>query len=161
MSSRRITLMVLSLLIAGSYLGTGWAQEVTPPAAQAPAPAPAEKPADKAPDTGMKKTRSQRISGIVTAVDAAGKTVTVKTKKQEVTLNLSEKTKVTSGKEKKDLADLKAGDKVTAFASDEGGKLTAKAIRMAAPKKSAAPAPAAPAPPAEQPAPSAPGTEAK
>ncbi len=103
------------------------------------------------------------VTGEVTAVDAAAKTVTLKAKKGEVTVSVEDKTSIKEGKEKKTLADLKAGDKVTVKYTEADGKMTAKSIMKAAAakkmekkmekkeEKKAAPAPA-PAAPAKKPA---------
>jgi Cu/Ag efflux protein CusF len=105
-----------------------------------------------------------QVTGEVTAVDAAAKTVTLKHKKGEVVISVEEKTTIKEGKEKKSLADVKAGDKVTVHYTEADGKMTAKsiAIKGAAKKhemkhekkmeeKKAAPAPApAPAAPAKK-----------
>ncbi len=105
----------------------------------------AEKAAKKAP------AKVKQVTGEVTAVDAAANTLTVKGKKGEVALATDDKTMVKVGKEKKALADVKAGDKVTVKYTEADGKNTAKSIAVsAAPakkekkagKKEAAPAPA-------------------
>ncbi len=70
------------------------------------------------------------VKGEVTSVDAAGNTVTVKGKDKEIKLNVTDKTKIMAGKEKKGLADIKVGDKVAARAMEEDGKTVAKAIRI-------------------------------
>jgi Cu/Ag efflux protein CusF len=99
------------------------------------------------------RTKTHSITGIVTAVDTEAKTVSLKTRKGEVVLSFTEKTSVKEGKEKKSLADVKTGDKVTARYTEADGKKTAQsiAIKTAAMKhemkkmeKQAAPAPAAP-----------------
>jgi len=97
------------------------------------------------------KKKGGKVTGEVTAVDAQAKTVTVKSKDKEVTLMVTDKTMIKEGKEKKTLADVQSGVKVTAKFSEEGDKMTAKEIHIEAGKKAApkqemaAPAPA-PAP---------------
>jgi len=81
------------------------------------------------------KMMASKVSGEVTAVDAAAKTVTVKTKDKDVTMMVTDKTSIAQGKEKKTLADIQAGTKVTAKYVTEGDKMTAKSINIAAPKK--------------------------
>jgi Cu/Ag efflux protein CusF len=70
------------------------------------------------------------VTGEVTAVDAAAKTVTLKAKKGEVVISVGEKTSIKEGKEKKSLADVKAGDKVTVRYTEADGKMTAKSIAI-------------------------------
>jgi len=150
-------------------------------AAEAPkAAAPADKkaaPAEKkeAPKTeekkDAKKAKKATVTGEVIAIDAKANTLTVKgPKKGDVALIVSDKTKITAGKDKKALADVKAGDKV-AVEYSEADKNTAnkidiktapakkaeekKAPAKAEEKKPAAPAPAA-APKAEEKKPAAP-----
>ena len=81
------------------------------------------------------KVMASKISGEVTAVDAAAKTVTVKTKDKEITMMVTDKTSIAQGKEKKTLADIQSGTKVTAKYVTEGDKMTASSIHIAAPKK--------------------------
>lgn len=95
--------------------------------------APAEK---KAP------AKVKQVTGEVTAVDAAAKTLTVKGKAGDVALTADDKTTVKVGKEKKTLADVKVGDKATVRYAEMDGKNVAKSIIIkAAPaeKKEAAP----------------------
>jgi Cu/Ag efflux protein CusF len=70
------------------------------------------------------------VTGEVTAVDATAKTVTLKAKKGEVVISVEEKTSIKEGKEKKSLADVKAGDKVTVRYTEADGKMTAKSIAI-------------------------------
>jgi len=81
----------------------------------------------------------KQVTGEVTAVDAAAKTLTIKTKKGDVMLTADDKTAVMAGKEKKALADVKAGDKVTAKYTEMDGKNVAKSIAVTAAPKKAAP----------------------
>ena len=109
-----------------------------------------------------KKAVKKQVTGEVTAVDAKANTLTVKGKKGDVMVSTDDKTAVTAGKDKKTLADVKVGDKVTVNYTEADGKnVAAKVAIKAAPakkaekkekaaapaKKEAAPAPAAaPAP---------------
>ena len=143
--------IVLSLVLMFAFTAVTFAAEKAAPAAPAEkaAPAKAEK---KAP------AKVKQVSGEVAAVDAKANTLTVKGKKGDVMVNADDKTSVKVGKEKKSLADVKAGDKVTVKYAETDGKNVAKSILVsAAPakkemKKEAAPAaaPAAPAAPAEK-----------
>jgi Cu/Ag efflux protein CusF len=74
--------------------------------------------------------KTHSVTGEVTAVDAAAKTVTLKAKKGEVVISVVEKTSIKEGKEKKSLADVKAGDKVTVRYTEADGKMTAKSIAI-------------------------------
>jgi Cu/Ag efflux protein CusF len=119
-------------------------------------------PAEKKKDTKKKAT----VTGEVIAIDAKANTLTVKgPKKGDVALIVNDKTKITAGKDKKTLADIKSGDKV-AVEYTEADKNTANKIDIKAAsakkdapkaeeKKPAAPAPAA-APKAEEKKPAAP-----
>ena len=62
-------------------------------------------------------------------------TITVKGKKAEVTLTADNKTSIRMGKEKKTLADVKVGDKVSTRYSEMEGKNVAKSITIKAEKK--------------------------
>ncbi len=70
------------------------------------------------------KAKTKQVTGEVTAVDAAAKSITVKSKKAEVTMTADEKM----------LADVKMGDKVTAKYTEKDGKMTAKSVKKAAAK---------------------------
>jgi ribosomal protein S1 len=85
----------------------------------------------------------KQVTGNVTAVDQKTMTVTVQGKKGEVTASVDKKTGIVEGKEKKTLADVQVGDKVTLKYSKVDGKEIAKkiVIKKAAPAmKEAAPA---------------------
>ncbi|HUO76046.1 MAG TPA: DUF5666 domain-containing protein [Thermodesulfovibrionales bacterium] len=138
--------IIVSVLFVLSVAGLSFAAEKA-------APAPAEKAEKKAP------AKVKQVTGEVAAVDAKANTLTVKGKKGDVMVNTDDKTSVKIGKEKKSLADVKMGDKVTVKYAEMDGKNVAKSIMVsAAPakekkemKKEAAPA-AAPAAPAAAPA---------
>ena len=140
--------IIVSVLFVLSVAGLSFAADKAAPAA-----APAEKAEKKAP------AKVKQVTGEVAAVDAKANTLTVKGKKGDVMVNTDDKTSVKVGKEKKSLADVKMGDKVTVKYAEMDGKNVAKSIMVsAAPakekkemKKEAAPA-AAPAAPAAAPA---------
>jgi Cu/Ag efflux protein CusF len=75
----------------------------------------------------------KQVTGDVAAVDAKANTITVKGKKADTVVTCDDKTKIMMGKDKKALADVKVGDKVTVKFSEADGKMTAKsvAIKMA------------------------------
>ncbi|MCC6347863.1 MAG: hypothetical protein IT388_11800 [Nitrospirales bacterium] len=99
------------------------------------------------------RVKVKQISGEVAAVDAAAKSMTVKGKKAEVVIVIDEKTTVKTDKEKKSLADLKVGEKVTVRYAEIEGKNVGRTIEIktakaeqkgAAPARAAAPAKPAP-----------------
>jgi ribosomal protein S1 len=131
--------IVLSLVLMFAFSAATFAAEK--------AAAPAEKKAAPA------KAAKKQVTGEVTAVDAKANTLTVKGKAGDVMLSTDDKTKVMAGKDKKALADVKVGDKVTVKYTEAEGKNVAHKVSItAAPakkettmeKKEAAPA-AAPA----------------
>ena len=82
------------------------------------------------------KVKMNKMKGEVTAVDAEAKTLKVKGKNnQEVTLMVTDKTKIKHGKERKNLSDIVAGTKVSATYVDEGGNMNARDIKIAGKKK--------------------------
>jgi ribosomal protein S1 len=120
-------------------------------AAEAPkAAAPAEKKAataekKEAPKAAEKKddkkAKKATVTGEVIAIDAKANTLTVKgPKKGDVALTANDKTKIMAGKDKKTLADIKAGDKVAVEYTEADNKNTANKIDIkAAPAKKEAP----------------------
>jgi Cu/Ag efflux protein CusF len=83
-----------------------------------------EKSVEKAP------VKIKYVTGEVTAVDAAAGTLTVKSKKQEVSLSTESKTVIRMGKEKKTLADITSGEKVKVRYTEVDGKNMAKSIAI-------------------------------
>ena len=79
-----------------------------------------------------KKVMHKQITGEVTAVDAKANTVTVKSKKAEVTVTVDEKTKFMP--KGKTIADVTAGEKVMVKYTEAEGKNTAKSIKIEAKK---------------------------
>jgi ribosomal protein S1 len=110
--------IIVSLLFVLSVAGLSFAAE------KAAAPAPEKAMEKKAP------VKVKWLSGEVTAVDAAANTITVKGKKAEVTLTANDKTSIKMGKEKKTLADVKVGEKVSTRYSEVEGKNVAKSIML-------------------------------
>jgi hypothetical protein len=77
------------------------------------------------------KDKATKMSGEVTAVDAQAKTIKVKDKNnQEVTMMVTDKTKIKHGKEKMSLSDIQTGVKVTTTYVNEGGNMTANTINV-------------------------------
>jgi Cu/Ag efflux protein CusF len=137
-SVKRSIALIVAILFALT-VGIAFAEQAQQPAAPEKA-APAEK---KAP-----ATKYLSVKGEVTAVDPAANSITIKSKKQEVQLTVTDKTKVMIGKEKKSLADVKVGDAAVAKYKKEKDKNVATSINVTPKKAEAAPAPA-PAKPAE------------
>ena len=134
---KKIIVIVVSILFVLSVTSLSFAAEEKKPAA------PAEKKEAAAPEKAAKKQAKKQVTGEVAAVDAAAMTLTVKGKKGEVALSADDKTKVMMGKEKKALADVKVGDKVTVKYVVADGKNMAKTIIIktaAAAKKETKPA---------------------
>jgi ABC-type Fe3+-hydroxamate transport system substrate-binding protein len=97
------------------------------------------------------KAKMKQVTGEVTAVDAKANTITVKKGKKDTTITVDDKTKIMVGKEKKALADVKVGDKVTVhYAEPVTPAKEEKKAEKKMDKKEAAPA--APAAPAAKPA---------
>jgi hypothetical protein len=80
-----------------------------------------------------KKAAHKQITGEVTAVDAKANTVTVKSKKAEVTVSIDDKTKFTP--KGKTIADVKDGEKVMVKYTEADGKNTAKIVKIKESKK--------------------------
>ncbi len=135
---RRILALIVVTIFALT-VGIAFGEQ---PAAPEKAQAPAEK---KAP-----VTKYLSVKGEVTAVDPAANSITIKSKKQEVQLTVTDKTKVMIGKDKKSLADVKVGDAAVAKYKKEGDKNVATSINVTPKKAEAAPAPAKPAEPVKK-----------
>ena len=156
----------IALVVAMMFVFAVSAVSFAAEKAAAPAPKAEEKkaaPAAAAPKAeakkeAPKKAAKKQITGEVKAVDAKANTLTVAKDKKEVVVSVDDKTKIMAGKDKKTLADVKAGDKVTVKYEEVDGKATAKSVDIkAAPAKKAEKkveekkaAPAAAAPKAEE-----------
>jgi|SRR5208283_83003 len=137
---KKFSVILVALLFVLSISAVAFAADQ--PAATAPK-------ADTKP-AADKKVKPKSVTGEVTAVDAAAKSVTVKGKKGDMTLMADEKM----------LKDVKVGDKVTAKYTEQDGKMVAKSVKKAktkaekkAKKADKAAAPAAPAATPSAPAP--------
>lgn len=84
------------------------------------------------------------ITGEVVTVDTAANSLTLKGKRAEVVISTNEETVVQVGKEKKSLAGIKVGDKITVRYSEIDGKNLAESIVV---KPEKGPVPAKPAQP--------------
>jgi ribosomal protein S1 len=124
--------IIVSLIFVLSFAGLSFAAD-KPAVEKKAEPVKAEK---KAPVVAEKKAapaKVKQVTGDVAAVDAKANTITVKGKKGDTVVTCDDKTKIMMGKDKKALADVKVGDKVTVKFSEADGKMTAKsvAIKMA------------------------------
>ncbi len=102
----------------------------------------AEKKAE--PAKPAEKPKVKQVTGDVKAVDMKAMTITVtkmmKGKAEDTVVTVSDKTKIMMGEAKKALADVKAGDKVTAKYTESEGKNMAKSVAIHEPEKKAEPA---------------------
>lgn len=102
------------------------------------APAPAEEKKEAAPVKAEEKKAPAKVKqltgGEVKAVDTKAMTITVtkkmKDKVVETVVTVDDKTNITCDKEKKALADVKVGDKVTVKYSEVDGKNVAKSVAI-------------------------------
>jgi hypothetical protein len=121
---KKILGIILIVLFAFTVTTIAYAAEErkASPAPTVPAAAPAE------------KTKIKQITGEVKAVDTRAMTITVmkkmKDQVKEITAVVNDKTKITMGKDKKTIADLKVEDKVTLKYTESAGKNMAKSIAI-------------------------------
>ncbi len=115
--------IVLSLVLMFAFTAVTFAAE------KAAAPAEKKEAAAAKKAAPAKKAVKKQVTGEVTAVDAKANTLTVKGKKGDVTLSTDDKTTVMAGKDKKTLADVKAGDKVTVHYTEADGKNVAPRLQ--------------------------------
>jgi len=130
---KKVIALMIMVLFVGMTLGIASAEEAVKPA-----------PAQKNAPAGVR--------GEVTAVDAAAKSITIKSTKQGVQLTVTDKTKIMVGKESKTLADVKVGDRAMANYKKEGDKNIATSIRVMPKQVQNAPASQPSAPQPSQPA---------
>ncbi len=124
-----IALLTLVAFVSGVMAATP-APVPKPATVPAPAPAPApEKP---------KPAKIEKFSGLIEKIDEMAKAIDVKgkVKKEAKTLTFAtdEKTKITRGKDTLSFADLKKGMSASVEYQMAGDKMTAVAIKVAAPK---------------------------
>lgn len=95
---KKILVLLVALTVTVAFSAVTFADEGHAKAEPAKAAAPAE---------------TVKVgSGTVTAVDAKAMTITVKAKKGDKVIAITDASKITVGKETKALADVKVGDKV-------------------------------------------------
>jgi len=128
---KKLVLLVAVLTMVVFVSGVMAQQKPAPAPTPAPAPAPAEK---------AKPAKMARFSGTVQKVDETAKIVTIKGKKEEKTFTINDMTKVTKGRSKMALADLKEGTNVFVQYKSEEGKDVASTVTVSAPKMAKKPA---------------------
>lgn len=139
---KRAIVLILAVVFIAAAAGPALAAEKA-----------AAKPVEKA-----KAQRPRQHTGEVVTVDTAAKSLTVKGKNAEMVFTTDDKSTVKINKDKKTLADVKLGDKVTVKYSVVDGKNMVQGIEVKPPKpegaaeKKAAEAPKPAAKPAEKPA---------
>lgn len=110
---------LLSFLIAVAFafsVSTTFAQVSKPMETK-----PAEPPKKTAPAKPAKVVKEKVITGEVTAVDPVGKTIKVKSEKEELTIGVTEE----------QIKGIKEGDKVTVKYVEKNGSLVAKSVAKA------------------------------
>jgi len=122
---KKILAIVMALVFALTVTAAFAQQPAAKPAEPAKKAEPAKpaEPAKKA-EKPAKKEKVKQITGEVTAVDTVGKTITVKSKKQELTVAVTDE----------QIKDVKAGDKVVVKYTEKDSKATAKSVKKAAAK---------------------------
>ncbi len=131
--------IIVSLIFVLSFAGLSFAADKA--VEKKAEPVKVEKKAE--PAVAEKKAapaKVKQVTGDVAAVDAKANTITVKGKKGDTVVTCDDKTKIMMGKDKKAIADVKVGDKVTVKFSEADGKMTAKSVAIKAAEKKAEPA---------------------
>ncbi len=114
---------LMAVVIFALTVGMAFAEEAAKPEAPKKAP-----------------TKYSTVKGEVTAVDPAANSIIIKSKRQEVELSVTDKTKVMINKERKSLADVKVGDTATARYKKDQDKNVATSINVTPKGAPAAPA---------------------
>jgi hypothetical protein len=111
--------IIVSVIFVFSLAGLSFAADKEAPMALAKA----EKSMEK-----KSHAKIRRVTGKVMSVD--NESITVKRRKADITATTGDKTKVKMGKEKRTMADVKVGDKVTLRYAAADGMNTAKTISI-------------------------------
>jgi ribosomal protein S1 len=139
---KKIIALIIAALFVFALTSVSFAAEAKK-AAPAPMVEKKEAPATAA-EVKKAPVKVKQVTGEVKAVDAKAMTLTVtkkmKGKAEDTAVTVDDKTKITMGKDKKVLADVKVGDKVTVKYSETDGKMVAKSIAIKAEEKKAEPA---------------------
>lgn len=106
---KKILVLLAALTVAVAFSAVTFAEEAKKAEpAKAAAPAKVAEPAKAAAPAETVKAGS----GTVTAVDVNAKTITVKTKRGDKVIAITDASNITVGKETKAIVDVKVGDKV-------------------------------------------------
>jgi len=148
MLRRHLTTKLWPLTLAAALLA--------PLAASAQAPATPAPPA--APGAPMAPRNANRMNGKITAVDAAAKTVTIRSHRMPVTVSVPDGVKVYKAGDAKgsptgSFADLTVDTRIAVRTNGDADKPVATEVHIQPARNAAPPAPAAPAPPPAAPAP--------
>ncbi|OGW40022.1 MAG: hypothetical protein A2Y97_09755 [Nitrospirae bacterium RBG_13_39_12] len=110
---KKITILFVAVVLLFSFASISFATEAT-----------------KAEHMVTQKPKVKQITGDIITLDLKAGTLTVKNKKQEVSLSTDNKTVIKLDKERKTLADLKSGDSVMAKYTQVDGQNIAKSIAI-------------------------------
>ncbi len=117
-------ILLVALLTLVAFVSGAMAQQTPAPAPAKPAAAPAKE----------EKPKIEKFSGAIEKVDEMAKAILVKSTKGEQTFATDEKTKITKAGKDMPFIELKKGMDVAVEYKKDGTKLTATAIKVAAPK---------------------------
>ncbi|HCC68292.1 MAG TPA: hypothetical protein DEP99_00160 [Nitrospiraceae bacterium] len=90
---------------------------------------------EKAPAEKKAPAKARQVTGEVIAIDAKANTVTVRGRKGDVVISVDDKTRIALDKEKKTIADIKAGDRIRVRFTEVDKKNVARSIVIVAQKK--------------------------
>ena len=77
-----------------------------------------------------KSAEQKQITGTVSGINTARKTITVTKKDKEIVLNLEEKTKIVQCIDNNELSDIKIGDRVTIQYQDKEDNNSVKSVTI-------------------------------
>jgi hypothetical protein len=127
-------ILLVALLTLVAFVSGVMAATPAPAPKPTATPAPASAPAPEKP----KPAKIEKFSGAIEKIDEMAKAIDVKgkVKKEDKTLTFAtdDKTKITRGKDTLSFADLKKGMSASVEYQKVGDKMTAVAIKVAAPK---------------------------
>lgn len=127
-------ILVVALLTMVAFVSGVMAQGKPAPTPAPAKPAVTAAPAPAAAPAPEKPAKAEKFAGTVDKVDEAGKAIVIKGKKDEKTIVIDDKTKITKGGKEMAFADLKMGMNVSVEYKKDGDKMVATAVKAAAPK---------------------------
>ena len=133
-------ILVVALLTMVAFVSGVMAQGKPAPVPAPAKPAATAAPAPAATPAPAKPAKAEKYAGAVDKVDEAAKAIVIKGKKDEKTIVIDEKTKITKSGKEMAFADLKKGMNVSVEYKKDGDKMVATAVKAAAPKAGKAPA---------------------